>query len=98
LWIVESPATMPKRRRSSAWSSASVMSGCAAIRLRRSCSCGASSGRRWPPKRAGAALPVARTRCISLIAADGLTANGRARLPDRAAAFDRAHDPPPQVH
>ena len=27
---------------------------------------------------AGAALPVARTRCISLIAADGLTANRRA--------------------
>jgi hypothetical protein len=27
---------------------------------------------------AGAALPVARTRCISLIAADGLTAKRRA--------------------
>jgi hypothetical protein len=31
-----------------------------------------------PPKRAGAALPVVRTRCISLIAADGLTAKRRA--------------------
>ena len=34
--------------------------------------------RRWPPKREGAALPVVRTRCISLIAADGLTAKRRA--------------------
>ena len=45
---------------------------------RRSLSCGPSSARRWPPKRAGAGLPVVRTRCISLIAADGLTANRRA--------------------
>jgi hypothetical protein len=30
------------------------------------------------PTRAGAGLPVARTRCISLIAADGLTAKRRA--------------------
>jgi hypothetical protein len=43
----------------------------------RSASYGASSGRRCPPKRAGAALPVVRTRCISLIAADGLTAKRR---------------------
>jgi hypothetical protein len=49
-----------------------------ATRRRRSLSCGASSRRRWPPKCAGAALPVVRTRCISLIAADGLTANRRA--------------------
>ena len=35
---------------------------------------GREQRRRWPPYRAGAALPVARTRCISLIAADGLTA------------------------
>jgi hypothetical protein len=39
---------------------------------------GLSRGRRCPPYRAGAALPVVRTRCISLIAADGLTANRRA--------------------
>ena len=31
-----------------------------------------------PAIAAGAGLPVARTRCISLIAADGLTANRRA--------------------
>ena len=59
-------------------SSASVMSGLVATSRRRPASCGASSGRRWPPKRAGAALPVVRTRCISLIAADGLTAKRRA--------------------
>jgi hypothetical protein len=77
LWIVESPATMPQRRSRAACSSASVMSGRAATNPRRSASCGASSGRRWPPKRDGATLPVVRTRCISLIAADGLTAKRR---------------------
>jgi hypothetical protein len=74
LWLVESPARTPQRRCSSAWSSASVMSGVAVTSLRRLASWGARSGRRRPPYRAGAALPVARTRCISLIAADGLTA------------------------
>jgi hypothetical protein len=39
---------------------------------------GLSTGRRCPPKRSGAAFPVARTRCISLIAADRLTAKRRA--------------------
>jgi hypothetical protein len=58
--------------------SASVLSGRASTRRRRSLSCGANSGRRWPPKRAGAALPVVPIRCISLIAADGLSANRRA--------------------
>jgi hypothetical protein len=47
--------------------------------------------------RAGAGLPVARTRCISLIAADGLTANRRAawriELPPSTTATIRA-----QVH
>jgi hypothetical protein len=78
LWIVESPAARPKRRSSSAWSSASVIPGVAATSRRSSASCGASSGRRWPPQRAGAGLPVARTRCISLIAAAGLTGKRRA--------------------
>lgn len=35
-------------------------------------------GRRWPLIRSGAGLPVARTRCIRLTAADGLTAARRA--------------------
>jgi hypothetical protein len=50
------------------------MSGVASTSLLRSASWGPSTGRRCPPQRSGAALPVARTRCISLIAADGLTA------------------------
>jgi hypothetical protein len=78
LWIVESPATMPQRRCSTACSSASVISGVRATSRRSSASYGASSGRRCPPQRAGAALPVARTRGISLIAAEGLTAKRRA--------------------
>jgi hypothetical protein len=78
LWIVESPARSPQRRCSSVWSSASVRSGVASTSLRRSASWGSRTGRRCPPYRSGAALPVARTRCISLIAADGLTAKRRA--------------------
>jgi hypothetical protein len=35
-------------------------------------------GRRYPPTFAGAVLPVSRTRCISLTAADGLTSKRRA--------------------
>jgi hypothetical protein len=71
------PAALLQRR----CSSTRVRWGAAATRRLNSPSCGASSGRRWPPKRAGAALPVARTRCISLIAADGLTAKRRATRP-----------------
>jgi hypothetical protein len=78
LWIVESPARTPQRRCNSVWISARVRSGVAATSRRRSASWGASTGRRCPPERAGAALPVARTRCISLMAADGLTAKRRA--------------------
>jgi hypothetical protein len=54
------------------------MSGVASTSPRSSLSYGVSSGRRCRPCRAGAALPVARTRCISLIAAEGLTAKRRA--------------------
>ena len=56
------------------------------VAIRRSASAyGSKIGRRWPPTLAGFALPVSRTRRISLIAADGLTANrsaaARAELP-----------------
>ena len=49
LWIVESPAPTPKRRCSTAWSSASVVSGVAATSRHRSLSCGSSTRRRYPP-------------------------------------------------
>src|SRR3954466_10162288 len=56
--------------------------------------CGSRIGRRWPPIFAGAVLPVWRTRCISLIAADGLTANrsaaARAELPASTACAIRS--------
>src|SRR4051794_5441967 len=52
---------------------------------RSSSACFSSRGRREPPIFAGAVLPVWRTRCISLIAAEALTANrsaaARAELP-----------------
>ena len=56
--------------------------------------CGSRIGRRWPPIFAGAVLPVSRTRCISLIAADGLTAKrsaaARAELPASTACAIRS--------
>src|SRR3954469_4543942 len=45
---------------------------------RRTSACASRRGRRAPPILAGAALPVRRTRCISLMAADALTAKRRA--------------------
>ena len=47
-------------------------------------------GRRQPPILAGSVRPVFCTRCISLIAADGLTSKRFGCLPDRAARFHRA--------
>lgn len=54
------------------------MSGVASTILTSAASCPARAAGRWPPTCAGAALPVSRTRCISLIAADALTAKRRA--------------------
>src|SRR4051794_11295036 len=45
---------------------------------RRTSACASRRGRRAPPILAGAVLPVRRTRCISLMAADALTAKRRA--------------------
>ena len=66
------------RAASSARISARVMVPLAAVSSRSSASCPASSGLRWPPIWPGAVLLVSRTRRISLIAADSLTAKRRA--------------------
>lgn len=72
--MVESAFTAMPRSASVALISRSVMPVLAEVIARRSSACASSSGRRWPPILAGAVLPVRRTRCISLTAADGLTA------------------------
>jgi hypothetical protein len=75
--MVENPATMPRWRRS-AWSSASLTSGRASTSRRRSLSCGAKQP--TMPAKAGRGGPaVDNTRCISLIAVDGLTATAAPR-------------------
>jgi hypothetical protein len=51
LWMVESPATMPRRPRISACSWASMMSRVASTSRRSSFSCGANNRRRRPPSR-----------------------------------------------
>jgi hypothetical protein len=61
LWIVERPATMPQRRCSSPWSSASVRSGVASTSRRRSASWGPSTRRRCPAARIELPRSTART-------------------------------------
>src|SRR3954462_11776905 len=83
--MVESALTaMPRACRASRISF-SVIPGLLVAIVRSVAACGSRIGRRWPPILAGAVLPVGRTRCTSLIAADALTANrsaaARAELP-----------------
>lgn len=65
--------------------SLSVIPGLLVAIARSVSACGSRIGRRWPPILAGAVLPVWRTRSISLIAAEALTAKrsaaARAELP-----------------
>ena len=71
-WIVQSPARTPQRRCSSAWSSASS-AGRRRDQMRGPARGATSSGRRGRHTARGR-REVARTRCISSIAADGPTA------------------------
>ena len=76
--MVESAfTTMPRACRASRIS-LSVIPALLDTMARRSSACFSSKGRREPPIFAGAVLPVWRTRCISLMAADALTAKRRA--------------------
>ncbi len=76
--MVESAfTTMPRACRASRIS-LSVIPGLLAAIVRRVLACGSRIGRREPPIFAGAVLPVWRTRCISLMAAEALTAKRRA--------------------
>src|SRR4029078_2305917 len=76
--MVESAfTTMPRACRASRIS-LSVIPALLDTMARRSSACSSSRGRREPPIWAGAKLPVWRTRCISLMAAEALTAKRRA--------------------
>jgi hypothetical protein len=76
--MVESAfTTMPRACRASRIS-LSVIPALLDTMARRSSACFSSRGRREPPIFAGAVLPVWRTRCISLMAAEALTAKRRA--------------------
>ena len=92
--IVESAFTAMPRSASAALISRSVIPALADVIARRSSAWGSSSGRRWPPIFAGAVLPVRRTRCISLTAADALTskrsAAPRIELPSATARTIRS--------
>src|SRR4051812_42935052 len=92
--MVESALTaMPRACRASRISF-SVIPGLLVAIVRSVAACGSRIGRRWPPILAGAVLPVWRTHCISLIAADALTANrsaaARAELPASTACAIRS--------
>src|SRR5215203_3908273 len=65
--------TMPRACRASRIP-LSVIPGLLVAIVRGVSACGSRMGRRWPPILAGAVLPVWRTRCINLMAADALTA------------------------
>jgi hypothetical protein len=91
--VVSDPGLIP-RPISSSRISASVMPLRVVVSSRSRSSCPAKiGGYRKPPIFAGAVLPVSRTRCISLIAADGLTSNraaaSRAELPSATARTSR---------
>jgi hypothetical protein len=73
--MVERAFTAMPRSASATLISRNVIPAFAEVIARRSSAWASSSGRRWPPILAGAVLPVRRTRCISLTAADGLTSN-----------------------
>src|SRR3712207_1289379 len=72
--MVESAFTMMSRAARAALISRSVTPGWRNTTARSSSACFSSRGRREPPIFAGAGLPVWRTRCISLMAAEALTA------------------------
>ena len=76
--MVESAFTTRPRAVSAALISRSVIPAWLDTMVRRSSACFSSKGRREPPIFAGAVLPVWRTRCISLMAAEALTAKRRA--------------------
>src|SRR3954470_20664989 len=69
--------TMPRACRASRISLSVIPALLDAV-ARRSSACFSNRGRREPPIFAGAVLPVWRTRCISLMAAEALTAKRRA--------------------
>jgi hypothetical protein len=76
--MVESALTTMPRAASAALISRRVIPVWRNTMARSVSACGSRIGRRWPPIFAGAVLPVSRTRCISLIAAEALTAKRRA--------------------
>src|SRR3954469_11047276 len=75
---VDSAFTTIPRAASVALISRSVIPAWRNTMARRASACASRRGRRAPPIFAGAVLPVRRTRCISLMAADALTAKRRA--------------------
>src|SRR3954466_841067 len=75
---VDSAFTTIPRAASVALISRSVIPVWRNTMARRASACASRRGRRAPPIFAGAVLPVRRTRCISLMAADALTAKRRA--------------------
>src|SRR3954453_1072726 len=76
--MVDSAFTAIPRASSVALISRSVIPAWRDTMARRASACSSRRGRREPPILAGAVLPVRRTRCISLMAADALTAKRRA--------------------
>src|SRR3954469_3800156 len=76
--MVDSALTTIPRTASAALISRSVIPAWLDTMARSSSACFSSRGRREPPIFAGAELPVWRTRCISLMAAEALTAKRRA--------------------
>jgi hypothetical protein len=76
--MVDSALTTMPRAARAALISRSVIPALLVAIVRSVSACGSRMGRRWPPIFAGAVLPVWRTRCISLMAAEALTAKRRA--------------------
>src|SRR5215217_7620965 len=76
--MVDSALTTIPRTASAALISRSVIPAWLDTMARSSSACFSSRGRREPPIFAGAKLPVWRTRCLSLMAAEALTAKRRA--------------------
>src|SRR3954451_16211421 len=76
--MVDSAFTAIPRASSVALISRSVIPALLDAMARRASACASRRGRREPPIFAGAVLPVRRTRCINLMAAEALTAKRRA--------------------
>jgi hypothetical protein len=76
--MVDRAFTTIPRASSVALLSRSVIPAWRDTMARRASACASKRGRREPPILAGAGLPVRRTRCISLMAAEALTATRRA--------------------